>query len=304
MDRFDGFADLYDANRPSAPVALGPLLARYAGVQPPDLPDVVDLGSGTGLSSRWAAKWAGSVVGVEPGDDMRAQANARPTERVTYRSGRSDATGLPDASADVVIAVQAMHWMEPMSTLAEVARLLRPGGVIATVDADWPPVTGLADAERAWDVVHRRMRVFEARAASGESVAEMRRPIDDDDPELTDDDLRDPHKNRKMTGGTKSWSKAQHLANIAASGSFRFVRELVFDQAIGDGEGVGSADLFIAVMRSQGSYQTLRKLGLDDEAMGAAAFERTVGDAFAAAGGQVPMSYSWRVRLGVTPRVI
>lgn len=302
MDRFSGFADLYDANRPSAPVALGPLLARYAGIAPPDLADVVDLGSGTGLSSRWAATWAGSVVGVEPGDDMRAQAAARPADRVTYRAGRSDATGMPDGSADVVIAVQAMHWMEPTSTLAEVARLLRPGGIFATVDADWPPVTGLVDAERAWDVLHRRIRVFEARAADGESVVEMIRPIDDDDPSLLDDDLADPHKNRKLTGGNKSWSKAHHLANIVASDSFRFTRELVFDQPIDTGEGEGSANLFIAVMRSQGSYQTLRKLGLDDDQIGATAFEQTVGAAFASVGGSVPMAYSWRVRLGVTPR--
>ena len=63
---------------------------------------------------------------------------------MAYQPGFSFATGLPDASADVVIAVQAMHWMEPVSTLAEVARILRPGGVFASFDADWPPVAGLA----------------------------------------------------------------------------------------------------------------------------------------------------------------
>ena len=141
--RFSGFADIYDANRPSPPDELGPLLASYANVA---APVVVDIGSGTGLSSRWAATWAGSVVGVEPSDDMRTMAESRPTKGVTYRRGFSDSTGLPGGSADVVLAVQAMHWMEPGPTLAEVARVLRPGGVFAVLDADWPPVAGVARA--------------------------------------------------------------------------------------------------------------------------------------------------------------
>jgi predicted RNA methylase len=74
LERFSGFADLYDSQRPSAPARLGPLLARYAQVE---RPVVVDLGSGTGLSTRWAAGWAGRVIAVEPNDDMRAVALTR-----------------------------------------------------------------------------------------------------------------------------------------------------------------------------------------------------------------------------------
>ena len=165
--RFSGFADLYDANRPSPPDALGPLLASYANIK---RPVVADLGSGTGLSSRWAATWAASVTGVEPSDDMRSMAESRPTPGVTYLKGWSHSTGLGDGSADVVLAVQAMHWMEPGPTLSEVARVLRPGGVFAVIDADWPPVAGLARAEEAWAALHRRIRVFEARAGAQAST--------------------------------------------------------------------------------------------------------------------------------------
>lgn len=56
-------------------------------------------------------------------------------------------TGL--SSADVVVGVQAMHWMEPEPALAEVARVLHPGGVLAVIDADWLPVAGVARAEQA-----------------------------------------------------------------------------------------------------------------------------------------------------------
>jgi SAM-dependent methyltransferase len=294
MDRFSGFADLYDANRPSAPPELGPLLASYAGVV---RPQVVDLGSGTGLSSRWAADWAASVIGIEPNPDMRAQSQSRPVEGVTYRDGTSSDTGLPAASADVVLAVQAMHWMEPVSTLAEVTRVLRPGGVFAAIDADWPPVSGVTAAEVAWQRLHRRIRVFEARAARGETADALRRPIDADDPSLADDDMADPHRNRAMPGGVVSWSKSQHLERIERSGRFAFAREVMMHQTVG-----GGVDRFIALLHSQGSYQGLLRLGLDDDELGVTAFEADVRDAYSHAAAAAPsLAFSWRIRLGVLP---
>ncbi|MHB8294072.1 MAG: hypothetical protein ACYDH5_05485 [Acidimicrobiales bacterium] len=62
--RFSGFAGLYDDVRPLPPRELGDLLSSYCGRRP-EL--VVDLGCGTGLSSRWASAWAQEVVGVGAG---------------------------------------------------------------------------------------------------------------------------------------------------------------------------------------------------------------------------------------------
>jgi SAM-dependent methyltransferase len=289
--RFSGFADIYDANRPSPPNELGPLLASYANEA---APVVVDLGSGTGLSSRWAATWAASVVGVEPSDDMRTVAESRPTAGVSFRKGWSHSTGLAEESADVVLAVQAMHWMEPGPTLAEVARVLRPGGVFAVVDADWPPVSGIAGAEEAWAALHRRIRVFEARAAAGESGEELRRRIPDDDPALVDEDMADPHRNRVMPHGARSWSKGEHLERIIASGHFGFTRELLFNQAV-----PGGAERFVALMYSQGSYQALRRVGMSDEDIGETQFRYDVDVAFRDAASSPGLSFSWRARLGV-----
>ena len=53
-------------------------------------------------------------------------------------------------------------------------------------------------------------------------------------------------------------------------------------------------------MRSQGSYQGLLRLGMTDDELGATDFEREVHAAFAA-GASPGLSFSWRVRLGVTP---
>jgi SAM-dependent methyltransferase len=259
VDRFTGFADLYDSVRPKPPDALGPLLCRYANEPSPR---VVDLGSGTGLSSRWASTWARSVIGVEPNDDMRWVAEGQSSESIVYRSGLSFKTGLPDASADIVIAVQAMHWMEPVSTLAEVARILRPSGVFASFDADWPPVSGLSRAESAWSDLDDLVRTTGLH--TDESV--------------------------------KAWPRAEHFANLLASGHFGWCRELFFHQTE-----AGGADRFIALLQSQGGYQSLLKQGRSPTEIGADVFERDVRAAFGESRVEHGITFSWRARVGVKP---
>jgi SAM-dependent methyltransferase len=66
-------------------------------------------------------------VAVEPVAEMRA-AIAPPARTV---EGRAEATGLPTASADGVTVAQAFHWFDGPRALAEIHRVLRPGGVLA-----------------------------------------------------------------------------------------------------------------------------------------------------------------------------
>ena len=88
IERFTGFAALYDRVRPDPPADLAPLLKLFAGLS--EIDRVVDLGSGTGLSTRYWAEHAREVVGVEPTADMRRQATARTrAPNVTYRDGFS-----------------------------------------------------------------------------------------------------------------------------------------------------------------------------------------------------------------------
>jgi SAM-dependent methyltransferase len=182
--RFSGVADEYDAVRPSPPTDLLDLIRQWAGV---DRPDVVDLGAGTGLSAvAWAGR-AGQVTAVEPSGGMRRLAERRiagtstvagigdGTEvgtgsgtgagartRFTVLGATAEETGLPDGCADVVTASQAMHWFDPDRALPEIARLLRPGGVLAAYDCDWPPWTGWETAA-AWDEVADRVEAEERR---------------------------------------------------------------------------------------------------------------------------------------------
>lgn len=143
-----GFAETYDRHRPRAPEVLLDLLPRLARTARPRL--VVDLGSGTGLSTRAWADRAEAVVGVEPSAAMRAAAErATDAANVRYVDGSSYDTGLPDRSADVVTCSQSLQWMEPEPTFAEVARILRPGGVFCAYEY-CDLVTGLWEPEEAF----------------------------------------------------------------------------------------------------------------------------------------------------------
>ena len=260
---------------------------------------MVDLGSGSGLSSRWAASWAGSVVGVEPNRDMRAIAESRPVPGVSFRTGLSHDTGLPDRSADVVLAVQAMHWMEPGPTLAEVARVLRPGGVLAVVDCDWPPITGSARAEQAWVDIDRRIAAAEARLAGVPDLpagAGGSGRFSSVDPGVVGAE-EGPVGPEIRLGGARRWPKAGHLSRMAASGHFAFTRELALSQRI-----EGGAERVAALLRSHGAYQQVSRLGVSDAELGVDRFAAEVAAAWAEAPVPLVLAFTWRVRLGLTPQ--
>ena len=122
------FAADYDRFRPRPPAALLELLPLLVGVDRLRL--VVDLGSGTGLSTQTWAQFADEVVGIEPNESMRTFAeHATTATHVNYLGVSAYETGLPDGSADLVTAAQSLQWMRPERVFQEVARILRPGGV-------------------------------------------------------------------------------------------------------------------------------------------------------------------------------
>jgi ubiquinone/menaquinone biosynthesis C-methylase UbiE len=130
------FVERYDRLRPAPPTDLISLLRQLAPTEPPKL--VVDLGSGTGISTiAWAAH-ADRAIGIEQNPEMIAAARQAPN--VEYRLAPAQETVLPDACADVVTCAQSFHWMDHRSTIAEIARILRPGGIFAAYDYDWPPL--------------------------------------------------------------------------------------------------------------------------------------------------------------------
>jgi SAM-dependent methyltransferase len=167
---FGAVAAAYAEHRPGYPAAaVGWALSPLAGVGPPH---VLDLGAGTG-------KLAESLVGraqvcaVDPDRAMLAELRGRlPGVRTVV--GRAEAVPLPDASVDAVLVGQAWHWFDHDRALAEIVRVLRPGGVLALVRNDEDPEDPLlnpflrADALSAREVGHDHGRVLPPHDALGE----------------------------------------------------------------------------------------------------------------------------------------
>jgi len=230
VDRFSGFAALYDEVRPVPPVAFTELLVQLARISRPAV--VVDLGSGTGVS---AVIWTGRadrVVAVEPNGEMRtaAAARLRPGGGTAFelREARAADTGLPDACADVVTCSQSLHWLDPETTFSEVARVLRPGGVFAAIDCDWPPAIDW-EVDAAYERMDRATRRLEA----------------------------------ELGVVPRRWEKSGHLARMRESGLFRWSTEL----ALGHVES-GGADRVVALAETQGGVVALRQAGVRDDDIG------------------------------------
>lgn len=131
--RFTNRVENYVKYRPGYPKEILELFRGEMGMTADSV--VADVGSGTGISARIFLENGNTVYGVEPNAAMRAAAEEFLKDYPNFHSidGRSDATGLPAGSADLVIAAQAFHWFDPEPTREEFQRILRPGGFIALI---------------------------------------------------------------------------------------------------------------------------------------------------------------------------
>jgi len=137
IERWSGYADFYNDSRPVPPEVIAKSVLLYMKNNPEI---VVDLGSGTGLSTMMWQNIAKEIVGIEPNDDMRETAEkTTKSNNITYKKGVSNETNLPSDYADVVTISQAFHWMDMDSTLLEIYRILKSDGILAIFDCDWPP---------------------------------------------------------------------------------------------------------------------------------------------------------------------
>ena len=262
VQRFTGFADLYDQCRPRLPLVIGEVLSQLAGSERPLR--VVDLGSGTGISTRLWRGFEATVIGIEPSPDMRViaerlQAIDEGQNNITFKEGTSTNTGLAKACADIVTVSQALHWMEPEPTFSEIARILRARGVFAAIDCDWPP-TIHPDLEQAYSKCITQSEIAEAKY--------------------------------HVSKGVRRWSKDQHLARIRDSGLFSFTKE-IFCHGIESGD----ARRLIGLAMSQGTVASLLKHGLSEDEIGISDLrqvaERILGDRM------VSWFWSYRIRLGL-----
>ena len=188
-ERFYGFANIYDEGRPKLPGKAIEILKKYLKH---DLELIVDIGCGTGNSTEICTQYAKKSIGIEPSKDMLKIAKTKENDKLEFKKGLGDNTGLEKECADIVICSQAFHWMEPKSTISEVSRILKKGGVFAVIDTDSSPVIDL------------RLEKLNAEFKN--------MPIDFENNEKTD-----------------IYPKEQHLNNIITSNKFEFCREISFD---------------------------------------------------------------------------
>jgi len=140
---------------------------------------VLDVASGTaGVAISLARRTTARVVGVDLTEQMlrRGRANvagAGLAGRIALVAGRAEQLPFPDASFDALTFTYLLRYVEdPQATLAELARVVRPGGRVASLEFCVPPARawraawwlytrallplgGLATGGREWYVVGR-----------------------------------------------------------------------------------------------------------------------------------------------------
>ena len=123
---FGSEAAAYERGRPSyPPEAIDWLL-------PPGARDVLDLGAGTGKLTTRLVERGLDVVAVDPIAEMlELLSSALPDTPALL--GTAEQIPLPDNSVDAVLVAQAWHWFDLDRAVAEVARVLRPGGRLGLV---------------------------------------------------------------------------------------------------------------------------------------------------------------------------
>jgi SAM-dependent methyltransferase len=220
-----GFPERYEAHRPRPPAALAELLTPLLGGEPRL---VVDLGSGTGLSTRYWSDRAGEVVGIEPNEAMlRFAEQVTEARNVRYVHASAYETGLAERCADLVTAAQSFQWMRPERVFPEIARVLRSGGIFCAYQY-FVLQTPLWEPEQAWSEMLSKKQTVRGSLGKDQTA---RWPV-------SADRLRD-------------------------SGVFRHVRELAV-HSVESGDG----DRLVGLALSEGSVQTLLEDGVTEEELG------------------------------------
>ena len=149
---FDGAAGAYERGRPSYPAEAVAWMAEHLPLGPGHT--VVDLAAGTGKFTRLLVPLGATVLAVEPVAGMRAALVAA-LSGVEAVDGTAESMPLDDGSVDAVTAAQAFHWFDGPRALAEIHRVLRPGGGLGLI---WNGRDLEQLLQRRLDAVIRRYR--------------------------------------------------------------------------------------------------------------------------------------------------
>jgi SAM-dependent methyltransferase len=130
---FDARAELYDEARPAYPDALaGDVIARGGR-------RVLEIGAGTGKATVAFARRGASVVAIEPGPSLAAVLRRNVAGfNVTIEETSFEAWPI-ERAFDIVMAAQAIHWVDPAVRYTKPAAVLGPGGTLAVLRNEREP---------------------------------------------------------------------------------------------------------------------------------------------------------------------
>ncbi|GAA2758571.1 class I SAM-dependent methyltransferase [Actinopolymorpha rutila] len=179
-ESFGAGAAAYAEFRPSYPeTAVRWALEPVAG---DDVVRVLDLAAGTGKLTEVVRGLGMDAVAVEPDAAMLAELSRRLPDVPAF-TGTAEAIPAPDGAFDAVVVGQAFHWFDRDRALAEIARVLRPGGVLAALwnlhDDGVAWVAGLNEVAQALGSVREtrespmRQALFEHVAFADQTTAEF-----------------------------------------------------------------------------------------------------------------------------------
>jgi SAM-dependent methyltransferase len=150
---FDLQADAYERGRPGYPTDALDFLTETLHLAPGTT--LVDLAAGTGKLTSLLPATGADVIAIEPVAGMRTiLGRVAPTVRVL--DATAEHTSLDAGSVDAIVVAQAFHWFDGPAAVAELARVLRPGGrlgivfnvrdetdpIQAALDGIWEPYRG------------------------------------------------------------------------------------------------------------------------------------------------------------------
>lgn len=126
--------------------------------------DILDVGCGTGFVSLRFAEAGHRVHGIDQSRTMLAQAQDKARAAglsIHFRHGDADSLPVPDSSVDIVAERHVLWTMaDPVTTLIEWRRVLRPGGRLILIEGDWRDrVSDQQLSEEDPEFLHRYSRI-------------------------------------------------------------------------------------------------------------------------------------------------
>lgn len=146
-------AGTYSTGRPGYPAEVGGWITQTLSIGPGV--KVLDLGAGTGKFTKLLAETGADIIAADPVPEMLAELKAT-LPNVETLVAQAERLPLPDASVDVITCAQCFHWFANEHAVAEITRVLKPGGL-------WGLIWNSRDQRTDWvAALTRIMEPYEA----------------------------------------------------------------------------------------------------------------------------------------------